>query len=517
MPRRFNTAGPCLFEDHYMLPPEERLPQVRELIDGKHYFVIHAPRQTGKTTLIRNLSRKLTAEGKYAALTVSLESFVTEGPREVMPQLLEKVSRESEYALPSKLQPPQVAEFTGEPLIALEGYLSAWSDAIRLPVVLFLDETDSLAGPVLISLLRQLRDGYTARPRPFPQSIALVGLKDIRDYGIQVRSETETLGTSSPFNIKVRSLSIGYFTSEETTALLRQHQDETGQGFTDEAVQEIFHQTQGQPWLVNALAGQLTTDFDALIEDRRIPVTRDHVLAAKELLIERRDTHLDSLVHRLQEPRIKRVIEPIMVGEVVADATYDDDFSYTRDLGLVTAADGGPRRIANPIYSEIIARVLIHQVQTSIPEDPAWFVGKDGMLDMMKLIEGFLEFWRENGEVLLRGLPYQEAAPHLVFMGYLQRIVNGGRVDREFALGTRRADLVVHYGATQKEVIELKLTQAPKAVERGTRQVSEYAKRLGLRKGYLLLFDREATIPWEERGEVEEIETHGVAVVVVRV
>ena len=73
MPRRFNTAGPCLFEDHYMLSPEERLPQVRALIDGKHFFVIHAPRQVGKTTLMRNLSRTLTAGGKYAALTISLE------------------------------------------------------------------------------------------------------------------------------------------------------------------------------------------------------------------------------------------------------------------------------------------------------------------------------------------------------------------------------------------------------------------------------------------------------------
>nr|VFJ99381.1 MAG: hypothetical protein BECKLFY1418A_GA0070994_109724 [Candidatus Kentron sp. LFY] len=54
-------------------------------------------------------------------------------------------------------------------------------------------------------------------------------------------------------------------------------------------------------------------------------------------------------------------------------------------------------------------------------------------------------------------------------------------------------------------------------MERGLRQVSEYARRLGRDKGYLILFDREATTPWEERGEVEEMETGGVTVVVVRV
>ncbi len=35
MPRSFNTAGPCLAEDDYMLPPCARLPQVRRFIDAK--------------------------------------------------------------------------------------------------------------------------------------------------------------------------------------------------------------------------------------------------------------------------------------------------------------------------------------------------------------------------------------------------------------------------------------------------------------------------------------------------
>ena len=48
MPRFFNTAGPCVAADHYMLPPMRRLPEVRGLIDEKRYFVLHAPRQSGK-------------------------------------------------------------------------------------------------------------------------------------------------------------------------------------------------------------------------------------------------------------------------------------------------------------------------------------------------------------------------------------------------------------------------------------------------------------------------------------
>ncbi|MCA9635011.1 MAG: hypothetical protein KC420_03145, partial [Myxococcales bacterium] len=73
MPRWFNTAGPCDPADHYMLPVMRRLPSVRRLIDRKAYFVVHAPRQVGKTTSLLALARELTAEGRYCAVLLSLE------------------------------------------------------------------------------------------------------------------------------------------------------------------------------------------------------------------------------------------------------------------------------------------------------------------------------------------------------------------------------------------------------------------------------------------------------------
>jgi hypothetical protein len=266
----------------------------------------------------------------------------------------------------------------------------------------------------------------------------------------------------------------------------------------------------------NRITFQTFTEyFSALVPERSEEVSQQHVQDAREILIERRDTHLDSLVARLQEDRVRRVIEPILVGAVPVDARYDDDFSYVRDLGLVDVR-GGVRRIANPIYQEIIPRVLTHQTQTAIPDEPAWYVAEDGTLDLEKLIGGFLGFWRRHGEVLLRGLPYQEAAPHLVFMAYLQRIVNhGGRIEREFAVGTGRADLVVDYGG-RLDVIELKRWRGSYTLTEGLEQVARYATRLGRDRGYLVLFEPDRDTPWEQRGEVEEVETDGVTVEVVR-
>ena len=56
-----------------MLPPLPRLPAVRELIEREIYFVLHAPRQSGKTTTLRTLAQALTEEGRYAAVLLSVE------------------------------------------------------------------------------------------------------------------------------------------------------------------------------------------------------------------------------------------------------------------------------------------------------------------------------------------------------------------------------------------------------------------------------------------------------------
>ena len=517
MARHFNTAGPCLVEDHYMLSPAARLGQIRGLVDSKKFFVIHAPRQTGKTTLLRNLSRELTAEGAYAAITVSLENFLGIDVDKVIPQIFHGIAFDAKYALPKNLQPPKPEDFSHAPDTAFKNYLGAWAASIDKPLVIFIDEIDAIPRPLLISILRQLRNGYTSRPSPFPQSVALVGLKDVRDYKIldQVRGEEKSLGTASPFNIKDESFTLRNFNEAEVRELLEQHTTETGQVFEDAAIAEIFNQTQGQPWLTNALASLLTTHYDALVPDRSMLVTADKVMEAREVLIKRRDTHLDSLVDKLRDERVKRIIQPILIGDNNFDETFNDDFSYVKDLGLVDKIKGR-LDIANPIYREIIPRVLSFQVQMGIDAEPAWYVAEDGTLDMQKLIKGFLKFWTRNGEILLKGMAYHEAAPHLTFMAYLQRITNGnGMIHREFAIGTGRADLVVDFGG-RKDVIELKLQRGKWTVPEGLEQVARYAKKLGRNTAYLIVFDPTSKTPFEDRGQIEELTQDQVKVVLIK-
>jgi hypothetical protein len=482
-----------------MLPPEPRLPGARILVEQGQYFVVHAPRQTGKTTTLAALARDITADGQQVALLFSCERarIYDDDPGAASREILQAISREARVQrLPAELMPP--AEWPDAPpgSVLVEG-LGAWARACPQPLVLFFDEIDSLRGPALLSVLSQLRDGFRSRPRDFPASVALCGLRDIRDYRVAAGRDLARVSSSSPFNIKVKSLRMGDFTRAQVAELYGQRTEETGQEFTAEAADLAFDYSGGQPWLVNALAREITVEMGVEPPE---PITAAHVDEAKERLILARATHLDYLADRLAEPRVKRVMEPLLAGEFVTDdPTYSDDASYTRDLGLI--GPGYPIAVANPIYKEVVARVLTQRAADQISVTPASFLLPDGRLDFEKLLSQFAAFWKQNGEILARGEAYHEVAPQLVFMAYLQRVVNGGgHVEREYGIGRGRIDLLVSKLYTdpdekptvQREVIELKVRRQGEGnpLRAALAQLDEYLSRFDLLAGTLIIFDR---------------------------
>ncbi|MBI2569170.1 MAG: ATP-binding protein, partial [Candidatus Schekmanbacteria bacterium] len=162
-----------------MLPPEKRLPEVRGLIEQQLYFVIHAPRQSGKTTCFRTLAETLVREGACAAVHASCETAQPCGGdvEFAVTAVCESIVRQAHRQLPEALRPGAL-DMSLSGASRLNELLRCWSERSPLPVVLFLDEIDALYDESLISVLRQLRDGYPDRPRQFPQSLALIGLRD---------------------------------------------------------------------------------------------------------------------------------------------------------------------------------------------------------------------------------------------------------------------------------------------------------------------------------------------------
>ncbi|QNP31206.1 ATP-binding protein [Cylindrospermopsis curvispora GIHE-G1] len=507
MNRWFNIAGPCKENIHYMLSPTSRLPDLSMLIEQESYFVLHAPRQTGKTTAMLSLAKQLTATGNYAAVMVSVEvgSAFNHDPSAAELAILGAWYDTIEDSLTQELKPPTKQWQQEEAGNRIKAFLRGWSKAINRPLVLFIDEIDSLQDQTLISILRQLRDGFPKRPDNFPSSVGLIGLRDVRDYKV-ASGGSDRLNTSSPFNIKVSSITMRNFNPEEVGELYQQHTEATGQIFTPAAIATAFDLTQGQPWLVNALAKEVV---EKMVKDRSIAITKEHILQAKEILIIRQDTHLDSLAEKLRETRVKNIIEPILAGKTLPD-TPADDRQYLIDLGLLRRDLMGGLVISNPIYREVIPRVLVQGTQDSLPLiSPSWLTPK-GKLNIDALLEAFLKFWRQHGEPLLSSAAYHEIAPHIVLMAFLHRVVNGeGVLEREYAIGRDRMDLCLRY----QDVIlgiELKVWRDKKRDPQaeGIEQLESYLARLGLDFGWLFVFDRRKNaLPMEERLSTEVVIT----------
>jgi len=211
---------------------------------------------------------------------------------------------------------------------------------------------------------------------------------------------------------------------------------------------------------------------------------------------------------------VARILEPILLGESPPDDVLDD-LDSAMDLGLIARSERGWEP-ANPLYREVLVRALTRVRQDSLPV-PWWpWQTDDGRLDMPALIDAFVKWWRRHGDLLIdqSNAGWRQAAAHLAFMGFLQRVVNGGgRVTREYASGRGRLDLLVEYGP-DRFVIELK--RVPPAHvsldtvrEEGIDQLCGYLDQLGLAEGWMIVFDQRPGRTWEQRLWREEVRREG--------
>jgi len=511
MKKFFNTAGPIQPDRHYYVDSKKRwdFDEVIQLIDSQKYFILHAPRQTGKTSALLSLIKYLNDTKQYEAVYANIE--VGQAAREdvaaAMQAIVWSIANHHQDITKKDLLHDNFSSIydESEEHAAVQSLLKFWTKNTDVPTVLFLDEVDALIGDTLISLLRQIRAGYNVRPTNFPISIILCGVRDIRDYRIHSSKTKEIITGGSAFNIKAESLRLENFTKEHIQDLYGQHTEASGQVFEDGVLDLVWHYTKGQPWLVNALAHQATFKMKEN-RDRSRPITVEIIKKAKEQLIIRRDTHLDQLTDKLKEPRVRRVIEPMLSGTSVSRDHRPDDVQYVYDLGLINVEINGQISIANAIYQEVIPRELMWTMQTGMTTNHLWYIRPDGSLDILKLLKSFQDFFRKHSEHWLEVYHYKEAGPQLLLQAYLQRIVNGGgSIEREYGFGRGRTDLFVEYpyGDDQKQeiVIELKIlyNSLESTIEEGLIQIKGYMDKCGTNEGHLLIFDRRTDRTWEEK------------------
>ncbi|MGV8110532.1 hypothetical protein [Methanospirillum sp.] len=175
--RFFNTAGPVNCEKHYCLPPLTRfnLPEILTLISQEKYFVLHAPRQSGKTSCMLALRDYLNREGRYSVLYINVE--IAQTARSDVGRGMKAIISQLAYEADDMVSDPFLLE-NRVSLLKENGEDAVLGVALGLlcknmdrPLILIFDEIDALVGDTLISVLRQIRAGYSKKPAQFPSSI----------------------------------------------------------------------------------------------------------------------------------------------------------------------------------------------------------------------------------------------------------------------------------------------------------------------------------------------------------
>ncbi len=493
MDKFFNTAGPCRSDLHYMLDPMTRLNGVRKLIDNHQYFSIYGAHQTGKTSCSYALMDMLNQQGVYTALTVNIQVAATgRDSHEATRMIAAAIYRQACLHLSEAECPMEVTEQDAQ-FDNLQDYLSDWARHNRKPIVLLMDEVDALKEAYFVALMRQIRAGFEGRPRGFPQSIGLIGLRDIQDYAVQSpRNNPNLPGAETPFNVKSTSLSIGNFTPEQMDDLLFQHTQATGQVFPDDVREHLFDLTQGQPWLVNALADLMISD--RLHNDYDADIQCAHLVAAQQLLLERGETHIDIVLKKLREAPIKLVVEAIINGEAADFTKFKDALSYARSMGIVTHSP--PVRFANSIYRELALKTMCSVFIESLPTDLVdieryWH--KDSV-DIDALLAEFQLFYQRFAQAWIARYEFKEAGRQLLFIAFLTRLTQGqAAFEWDMALGHGRCCVSLDYQG-QRTAFVMKLRHDHYSREEGLEQTVRYLKQVNLSEGYLLLFD----IVWQQ-------------------
>lgn len=499
--RYFNTFGPIDPQKHYFVPRTSLRNELIAQIDEGHYFTIFAPRQMGKTTLLRQLSDILAENERYLPVLLDFEGFESLSVERFLDAFFSNLRRTVIRRLRA-LHHPQLAEVeailtTEAPgdFLALRYLAEDLHDAAPdSRLVLIVDEFDSIPQAAISDLLQTWRAIYlNSDPPRSLHSVVLIGIQNIAALN---------LGRSSPFNI-ARQIRLPDFSQAEVAYLLAQHTAESGQSFLLEAIAEIYTQTAGQPFLVNRLAA-ITTEEVAT--DRTAPITRAQVQRARDQLVRESNYNFETLQRHAAV--YKEEVLRILFGSIYPFTRNSPVVKTLEMYGIISETAEGNCQVANPIYE----RVLIdHFTPFEIGLSADILVNDHdfrpyaaaGALQMVTILSHFRQFVERRGREAFKvtAMP-QEATGQYLLSAYLDVLMRqvGSETFVEVPSGPGRLDLIVVYQG-QRYVVETKIWRGKAEFDKGVQQLADYLETENVQEGYFVVFHARPNVYGKLPGE----------------
>jgi Predicted AAA-ATPase. len=508
MRKEFNITGLCIPRKHYMVNLNNRLKQMKRMVDKGNYFVISRARQYGKTTTLAALAEYLKDEYITVFMdfqTIGNEMYENEDlfSRAFTTCFLDELFSLHLSEEESVKELKQMLEDQSRPfyLMNLFRCLISLCEGSERPVVLMIDEIDTAQNnQVFLDFLSQLRNYYLRRERKGTatfHSVILAGVYDVKNLKRKLRADEEHK-MNSPWNIAVNFDMDMSFSADEIACMLREYEADEHTGMNvEEMAGLIYNETSGYPFLVCRLCKIMDEELpgQAGFGTRSAAWSKEGFLAAVRSLILEKNTLFDSLNHKLEEyPELERVISRVLFnGEKVI---YNPDleeidiaimFGFAKREDVVVV-------IANRIFeTRLYNRFLTSEewkessiTQASFQDRNGFVV--DGHLNVRRILEKFVVHFRElYGE---KDRKFVEEFGRRFFLLYLRPIINGaGNYYIEAQTrDKKRTDVIIDYHGEQF-VIEMKVWHGKEYHERGEAQLAEYLDFYHKQTGYLLSFN----------------------------
>ena len=504
MGKIFNTSGDCRPTLHYMVNIENRLAEIKEMVDRGDYFTINRARQYGKTTTLKALGWYLREDYVVVSLDfqrLSHQDFETENcfvkalAREIKRKPLLKNELPHETA--GVLGTFACGKMQGMGLAELFECFSEWCQESAKPVVFMIDEADSATNnQVFLDFLAQIRGAYLERDEiPAFQSVILAGVCDVKILKRKLRPNDSQRG-NSPWNIAADFLVDMSFSAADIAGMLGEYEADFCTGMdVEEMAGLIYEYTSGYPFLVSRIC-KLMDERVAGQEDypdKSRAWTREGLLEAVKILLEERNTLFESLIHKLEDyPELGTVLYQILfTGKTVPYSPLNKSIETAEMFGFIRNV-GKNVVIASRVFEMVLYDYFLSKELLANQAYDAGLVEKNrfitgGHLNMRLVLERFVVHFNDlykdqDGHFL-------EEAGRRYFLLYLKPIINGtGNYYIEAETRNReRTDVVVDYRGEQF-VIEMKIWRGNAYHTRGEKQLTDYLDYYHLKKGYMVSF-----------------------------
>jgi hypothetical protein len=510
MAKEFNTEGKCRPDLHFMADTTAKFDAIMDLIKKGKYFIIHRPRQYGKTTMLFKLLYALNEDADYITFNTSFQGvgddvFLDE--QRFCPMFLELLEAETK-----EWQHPRLADFLSEAkqrVTNLKDLSKTITELVGLAgkkLVLFIDEVDkSSNNQLFVSFLAMLRDKYLRRELSSDATfyaVVLAGVYDVKSLKIKIRSDDEKK-YNSPWNIAADFDVNMDLQPNEIKPMLDDYALENGVAMdTIKIAEHLFYYTSGYPFLVSKIC-KIIDEKMPEVRSRKAWAVED-VDHAVERLLQEHNTNFDTVVKNLENyPELYHLTAQLILESQALSYDALDPMINLGVLHGIFTKNGTSLAIHNRIYAEVIANYMTARaMRTQLPSSGYEYSGiymlPGGHLNVEKVLLRFQNLLKE--EYSQKDRDFLERQGRLIFLAFLKPILNGhGYSFKEPQISEeKRLDIVITLNR-HKYVVELKLWRGEQAHKKGLIQLVDYLNRQGLDTGYLVIFDHSAVKEWKQQ------------------